>query len=240
MLRDGPDVYTEGLCQTLTSTGATSWYVLDRLGSNTFTMNAAENVTDTQVFDGFGCLVNRTGTTTLPFGFDAKSGYETDSDTGLMLLGHRFYDPSIGRFLSRDPNHAGDNDYAYCGNEPVNAVDPSGESPMESGGGWSRGCGDENGWDNVGEAWQKRPGSMICDLGQIVDGGVANGDVEKAGTEAGNADAGHGSRLKEGGYLILAGASIIGTFCTDGAGAVAHEVETLAVEGAEKVGAEAV
>ncbi len=128
VLRDGPDVYTQGLCQTLTSTGATSWYVLDRLGSNTRTMNAAESVTDAQVFDGFGCLVNRTGTTTLPFGFDGKSGYETDSDTGLMLLGHRFYDPSIGRFLSRDPIHDGDNDYAYCDNEPVNAVDPSGEA----------------------------------------------------------------------------------------------------------------
>ncbi len=127
VLRDGPDVYTQGLCQTLTSTGATSWYVLDRLGSNTRTMNAAENVTDTQVFDGFGCIVNRTGTTTLPFGFDAKSGYQTDSDTGLMLLGHRFYDPSIGRFLSRDPIHAGDNDYAYCENNPITAVDPSGE-----------------------------------------------------------------------------------------------------------------
>ncbi len=27
---------------------------------------------------------------------------------GLMLLGHRYYDASIGRFISRDPAYAGD------------------------------------------------------------------------------------------------------------------------------------
>ena len=69
----------------------------------------------------------------MPFGFVAKLGYQTDEDSGLMLLGHRFYDPSIGRFLCRDPIHAGANDYAYCDNNPVSAVDPSGEQPFSDG-----------------------------------------------------------------------------------------------------------
>lgn len=43
-----------------------------------------------------------------------------------MLLGHRYYDASVGRFLSRDPIHAGDNWYAYCNNDPVNSTDSNG------------------------------------------------------------------------------------------------------------------
>lgn len=43
-----------------------------------------------------------------------------------MLLGHRYYDPTIGRFLSRDPAGAGENWYAYCDNDPINGSDPLG------------------------------------------------------------------------------------------------------------------
>ena len=40
----------------------------------------------------------------------------------------RYYDPQIGRFLSADPIRfqAGVNFYAYVGNSPLNAIDPSG------------------------------------------------------------------------------------------------------------------
>jgi RHS repeat-associated protein len=43
------------------------------------------------------------GTSTLPFGFVGREQYQTDGDSGLMLLGHRTYDSSIGRFLTCDP-----------------------------------------------------------------------------------------------------------------------------------------
>ncbi len=47
--------------------------------------------------------VSWTGTTPTPFGFVGKGQYQTDSDSGLQLLGHRYYDASIGRFISSDP-----------------------------------------------------------------------------------------------------------------------------------------
>ena len=56
--------------------------------------------------------VSRTGTTATPFGFGARSEYQTDFDSGLMLLGHRYYDPSIGRFITKDPAKDGRNWYA--------------------------------------------------------------------------------------------------------------------------------
>lgn len=48
-------------------------------------------------------------------------------DSGLYLMGHRHYDPSLGRFVSQDPiGFAGGlNLYSY-GNSPVAVVDPAG------------------------------------------------------------------------------------------------------------------
>jgi hypothetical protein len=50
------------------------------------------------------------------------------------------YDPSVGRWLEKDPVGfaAGDaNLYRYAGNDPVNRADPSGEAPVLPGGGYS-------------------------------------------------------------------------------------------------------
>ncbi|MCA0753723.1 Hint domain-containing protein [Paenibacillus sp. N4] len=56
-----------------------------------------------------------------------------DQETGKYYLGARFYDPKIGRFLSKDPvsvrvgSHLGSNAYAYADNNPVMYADPHGE-----------------------------------------------------------------------------------------------------------------
>ncbi|MBV6459719.1 MAG: hypothetical protein HONBIEJF_02871 [Fimbriimonadaceae bacterium] len=54
-------------------------------------------------------------------------GYQSEPDSGLQLLGHRYYDPSAGRFLSRDKAKDGRNWYGYCGNSPLTSADPTGE-----------------------------------------------------------------------------------------------------------------
>ena len=68
------------------------------------------------------------GTLTEPFGYKAQVGYYTDTETGLQLLTHRYYDPSRGRFLTRDPvGYAGGvNLYGYTNNNPVSLIDPLG------------------------------------------------------------------------------------------------------------------
>jgi RHS repeat-associated protein len=60
------------------------------------------------------------------------AGYQYDAATGLYYVGARWYDPSQGRWLSRDPLGlaADSNPYRYVSNTPTNAVDPSGEVPL--------------------------------------------------------------------------------------------------------------
>jgi RHS repeat-associated protein len=56
------------------------------------------------------------------------TGREFDSETGLYYYRARYYNPYIGRFLQTDPAGQGMNSYAYCGNDPICRIDPSGES----------------------------------------------------------------------------------------------------------------
>ena len=58
-------------------------------------------------------------------------GYVYDAETGLYYLQSRYYDAEVGRFLNSDAivntaDSLGCNTFAYCGNNPVNCVDPTG------------------------------------------------------------------------------------------------------------------
>ncbi len=58
--------------------------------------------------------------------------YYHDAETGLYYMPARFYDPMTYRFLSEDPEAPGAdepgslNAFAYCGDDPIGATDPSG------------------------------------------------------------------------------------------------------------------
>ncbi|MBA4292161.1 hypothetical protein C0431_04255 [bacterium] len=79
-----------------------------------------------KVFDAFGNELSSTGAWNSQFGYAGKFGYQQDADSGLKLLGHRYYDSSVGRFLTRDPIKDGRNWCGYCGNRPIDTTDPSG------------------------------------------------------------------------------------------------------------------
>ena len=124
VLKDGNAVYTPGLSEHRSS--ASKFYHGDALGSTRGITDSTQSVTDSVLYDAFGNTVSRTGTTPTPFGFVGKEQYQSDSDSGLQLLGHRYYDPSLGRFLSSDPAKAGTNWYVYCSNNPLKGIDPLG------------------------------------------------------------------------------------------------------------------
>ncbi|MGN0808271.1 MAG: RHS repeat-associated core domain-containing protein [Candidatus Coproplasma sp.] len=86
-------------------------------------------------YDAWGnCLVTGNGTLSNANPFRYR-GYYYDAQTGLYYLQTRYYDPTTGRFISPDnidyanPETVdGLNLYAYCNNNPVMNVDPTGNA----------------------------------------------------------------------------------------------------------------
>lgn len=109
---------------------ATYRLVTDHLGSVRLVVNADTGTIAQQLnYDAWGVVVADTNPGFQPFGF---AGGIYDPDTGLVLFGARDYDPTIGRWTSKDPSlfSGGENLYAYCVGDPVNLVDPDGRAPQ--------------------------------------------------------------------------------------------------------------
>ena len=104
-------------------TSGSQYYHQDGLGSVVMITDGNAAVTGTQRFDAWGNQVASTGTVP-QYGY---TGRELD-ETGLVYYRARYYDPTIGRFVKRDPVglKGGINRYAYGLNNPVRFTDPSG------------------------------------------------------------------------------------------------------------------
>ncbi|MEW6665592.1 MAG: RHS repeat-associated core domain-containing protein [Thermodesulfobacteriota bacterium] len=85
--------------------------------------------TETTEYLPFGGTGEHTGTKVSDYKFTDQ---ELDSEVGLYNYNARLYDPVIGRFISADtivPDFSNPQDldrYAYCGNNPLNTIDPTG------------------------------------------------------------------------------------------------------------------
>ncbi len=124
VLNDGSAAYTPGISQR--RSGVTTYDLNDRLGTASRQTDTSATTTATRTYDAFGMLLASTGTPKGPFGFAGAHGYQEDGDSGLKLLGHRYYDASTGRFLTRDTAKEGRNWYGYCHSHPLTAVDANG------------------------------------------------------------------------------------------------------------------
>ena len=109
--------------------GTKTWYHADRLGSIRLMTNASGAEVRDYDYRPFGEVAATSGTMANERGF---TGQITDAETGLMYYHARYYDASLGRFLSPDtavqsPSDPQDlNAYSYCENNPVNNTDPTG------------------------------------------------------------------------------------------------------------------
>jgi len=124
VLDDGNAEYTPAVSEVRSGTTTFSHSGLKSMAAQT-DAGATPAVQATRTYDAFGGVQASTGTWQGPFGTAGAFGYQTEP-SGLHLLGHRYYDASTGRFLTRDPIGDGSNWYAYCASSPVNTVDPSG------------------------------------------------------------------------------------------------------------------
>ena len=86
--------------------------------------DTAGNVVGEYSYTTFGEQLSATGTYTPRFTFSSK---ERDV-SGLVYHGFRYYSPVLCRWISEDPirEFGGINLYQFCGNDPINGVDPWG------------------------------------------------------------------------------------------------------------------
>ncbi|OGS19840.1 MAG: hypothetical protein A2252_04925 [Elusimicrobia bacterium RIFOXYA2_FULL_39_19] len=108
-----------------------SYYHYDGIGSASAITDANGTVTNTYRYDPFGNMITSTGKLGR-YSFVGAFGVENDGMSGLFHMGARYYDPTTGRFIQRDPIRGFVSDplslnrYIYCGNNPMNFIDPKG------------------------------------------------------------------------------------------------------------------
>jgi RHS repeat-associated protein len=104
----------------------TDYYVVaDAMGNATAILDDEGNVLERRSYDVFGVMTCMTpdGTSVSESPTDVNVGFQgqiRDEDTGLYQMGYRWYNPALGRWLSRDPIglKGGINHYASFGNTP--------------------------------------------------------------------------------------------------------------------------
>lgn len=109
------------------------------------------------------------------------TGRELDAESGWYYYRTRYYDPIVGRFLSRDslgnwadPVARG-NGYTYCGNNPWSAVDPYGTDAIDFGKGVLEGMGEEA-WSTIKDMASSAWDAICHPIDTIKD--IANGLAE--------------------------------------------------------------
>jgi RHS repeat-associated protein len=122
----------DGLISSTTTQG-TSYYSYNPHSDAALITDENGNTKSQLHYDAWGNISEQTNE---PFNYLGKYQRRTYSSPGLIKMGARFYDPNIGRFISRDPMKGQDempisyNPYIYAYDDPVNMKDLSGMSPI--------------------------------------------------------------------------------------------------------------
>jgi len=165
-----------------------SQYLFDQQGSVCQTLDNSGTLVFNSVYNDYG-----SGAVQDVFGFNARSGYYFDQDTGLYHCRNRYYDPSLARWLTRDPAGflGGANLYAYNNSNPIGSIDPSGLD--------SEGAKDLYYYTDAGQADGLRRGGLggffeyygsgaVSLAADLLGGRQVKGYASKTGTAVANGD----------------------------------------------------
>jgi RHS repeat-associated protein len=136
LLSDGTNSYIYGPgglpIEQISGGGGTTYLHHDQQGSTRLLTGSTGTVTGKCTYSAYGTPTCE-GATTTPLGYD---GQYTSSDTGLIYLRARTYDPATAQFLSVDPLVAQTGEpYSYASDNPLNFDDPEGLAAQYCAGG---------------------------------------------------------------------------------------------------------
>jgi RHS repeat-associated protein len=128
LVQDGTTSYLaddRGLpVEQITSSGALYYFQQDQLGSTRLVTDSSGAIADSYTYDAYGNVTNSTGSVANPFQY---AGQYADSESKMVYLRARYYDPSTEAFVSRDAATALTREpYVYVRDNPLDASDPAG------------------------------------------------------------------------------------------------------------------
>ncbi len=154
-------IYNDG------TTTTTYYYISNLQGDVMYLVDANGVQVAAYDYDPYGKVITSTGDLAEINPLKYR-GYYYDSETGFYYVSCRYYDSTIGRWISPEPNiyigaietnagFIGYNVYAYCANNPINYIDITGEYIIST--------------------------LLICVIAGAIIGGVAGGLVGNAYAE---------------------------------------------------------
>ena len=122
-----------GRPMAVTFNGTVYYYVTNIQGDVLLLLDSNGTPVDGYTYDAWGNISSVSSSTIGTLNPLRYRSYVYDQETGLYYLQSRYYNPQWGRFINADnqlsiDDLVGANLFAYCGNNPVNRVDPTGEA----------------------------------------------------------------------------------------------------------------
>lgn len=157
-----------------------TYFVPDALGSPVAAMDAQGNVLWRENHAPYGQRQTRSPENPAK---PAYTGKPEDTDTGLVYMGARMYDPETARFTGIDPQGFGNANpqsfgrYLYGNNAPYKYADPDGESPIDI-------------------------GFLLYDVGVLIHASATGGDVGAAAMDVASSAIGVVSPMPGTGQMI--------------------------------------